>query len=344
MKRFSKMVSTMVPTPSAIVLSAANCACMSVGNAGYGAVRTSTDFGRLPFMSTSIQLGPMPTFAPASRSFAVTASRCSGSVFLMRTMPRGDRAGDQVGAALDAIRLHLVARGAQLLHALDDDLVGARALDLRAHGDQEFREVHHFRFARRVFDDGFAVRERRRHHEILGAGDRHGFEIQPRALQPPGARADVAAVDAGCPRPSPAGPRRGCSPAARRWRSRRAATRRPCRSAPAADPAPGWTRAWSSPARTARNTRAWWSASISMRIFSSMVTETPMRPNNSIMVVTSCRCGTLRMVTGPSASSAPATIGSVAFFAPEMRTSPSRGMPPLICSLSTDELVRWEGR
>ena len=44
MKRFSKMVSVIVPTPSATVLSAANCACMSVGNAGYGAVRTSTDF------------------------------------------------------------------------------------------------------------------------------------------------------------------------------------------------------------------------------------------------------------------------------------------------------------
>ena len=46
-----------------------------------------TDFGRLPFMSTSIQLGPMPIFAPASISFAVTASRCSGAVFLMRTWP-----------------------------------------------------------------------------------------------------------------------------------------------------------------------------------------------------------------------------------------------------------------
>ena len=83
--------------------------------------------------------------------------------------------------------------------------------------------------------------------------------------------------------------------------------------------------------------------SISICIFSSMVTETPMRPNNSIMVVTSCRCGTLRMVTGPSASSAPATIGRVAFFAPEIRTSPSRGIPPLICSLSTNELASLEG-
>src|SRR5450432_3602982 len=72
-----------------------------------------------------------------------------------------------------------------------------------------------------------------------------------------------------------------------------------------------------------------------MRIFSSMVTETPMRPSSSIMVVTSCRCGTFETVTGPSASRQPAKIGSVAFFAPEIRISPSSGMPPCICNLST---------
>src|ERR1700685_3719455 len=76
-------------------------------------------------------------------------------------------------------------------------------------------------------------------------------------------------------------------------------------------------------------------ASTSMRIFSSMVTETPMRPSNSIIVVTSCKCGTLETVTGPSASKQPAKIGSVAFLAPEMRISPSSAMPPWICNLST---------
>ncbi len=69
-------------------------------------------------------------------------------------------------------------------------------------------------------------------------------------------------------------------------------------------------------------------ASTSMRIFSSTVTDTPMRPRSSIIVVTSCRCGTLETMTGPSASRQPARIGRVAFFAPEMRTSPSSGMPP----------------
>ena len=65
-----------------------------------------------------------------------------------------------------------------------------------------------------------------------------------------------------------------------------------------------------------------------MRIFSSMVSDTPMRPSSSIMVVTSCRCGTFETVTGPSASRQPARIGRVAFLAPEMRISPSSGMPP----------------
>src|SRR5277367_2272172 len=72
-----------------------------------------------------------------------------------------------------------------------------------------------------------------------------------------------------------------------------------------------------------------------MRIFSSMVTETPMRPSSSIMVVTSCKCGTFETVTGPSASRQPAKIGSVAFLAPEMRISSSSAMPPWICNLST---------
>src|SRR5580692_7465905 len=75
--------------------------------------------------------------------------------------------------------------------------------------------------------------------------------------------------------------------------------------------------------------------STSMRMRSSMVTVTPMRPSSSMVVVTSRRCGTLPMVTGPLASSAPARIGSVAFLAPEIRTSPSSAMPPVICNLST---------
>src|SRR5580693_9293902 len=84
--------------------------------------------------------------------------------------------------------------------------------------------------------------------------------------------------------------------------------------------------------------------STSMRMRSSMVTVAPMRPSSSTVVVTSLRCGTLATTTGSSASRAAARIGSVAFFAPEMRTSPSSGTPPWICSLSMLGLPRFFGR
>ncbi len=47
-----------------------------------------------------------------------------------------------------------------------------------------------------------------------------------------------------------------------------------------------------------------------------------------MVVVTSCRCGTLPIVTGSSASSVAARIGNTAFLAPEIQTSPFRGSPP----------------
>src|SRR5688572_1188091 len=69
-----------------------------------------------------------------------------------------------------------------------------------------------------------------------------------------------------------------------------------------------------------------------------------MRPSSSIMVVTSCRCGTLPTDTVPSASKVAARIGNAAFLAPEMRTSPSSGTPPWICSLSTTRVpAGWRG-
>jgi hypothetical protein len=139
-------------------------------------------------MSTSIQFGPIAQL----RGDGVQVLRLH--VFRAHDA-RCDRARDEIGAGLDAIRLHLVARGVQFLDTLDHDLVRARALDLRAHRDEELREVDHFRFARGVLDDGFAVGQRRGHHEVLGARDRDGLEIEARTLEPACARADVAAVD-----------------------------------------------------------------------------------------------------------------------------------------------------
>ena len=96
---------------------------------------------------------------------------------------------DQIRAALDAIGQHIVGRAVQPLDTLDDDLVGARALDLRAHGAQEIGEVDHFRLARRVLEHRLALGQRRGHHQILRAGHGDGLEHQPRALRGGSARA-----------------------------------------------------------------------------------------------------------------------------------------------------------
>ncbi len=55
---------------------------------------------------------------------------------------------------------------------------------------------------------------------------------------------------------------------------------------------------------------------------SSSTSCTPIWPSSSMNVVTSCRCGTLPMLTGSSASRQAARIGNTAFFAPEIPTSP----------------------
>ncbi|CSC12736.1 Uncharacterised protein [Vibrio cholerae] len=77
-KRFSKMVSVITPPPFAIMFSSVNCACMSVGKPGCGAVRTVTALSSRPVISKLIQSSPHSISAPASSSLAKTASnRCA---------------------------------------------------------------------------------------------------------------------------------------------------------------------------------------------------------------------------------------------------------------------------
>src|SRR5687768_5175973 len=69
--------------------------------------------------------------------------------------------------------------------------------------------------------------------------------------------------------------------------------------------------------------------------FSSIEIETPVCPSSVSIVVTSRRCGTFSTCSGSGVSSAAHSIGSAAFFAPEIATSPSSATPPSIRSLST---------
>ena len=70
-----------------MVLTAINCACMSVGNAGCGKVLKPTALGRLPCMSSSIQSSPVVTDAPISLNLSSTGPIKLGSVCVVRTRP-----------------------------------------------------------------------------------------------------------------------------------------------------------------------------------------------------------------------------------------------------------------
>ena len=62
---------------------------------------------------------------------------------------------------------------------------------------------------------------------------------------------------------------------------------------------------------------------------------------DSLRVVSMSRtCGTFSRMTGSSVSRAAAIAGSAAFFAPLIRTVPSRGFPPRITNLSIRSCVR----
>src|SRR5437879_550900 len=62
--------------------------------------------------------------------------------------------------------------------------------------------------------------------------------------------------------------------------------------------------------------------------------RTPMPASKTRMVLTSRRCGTLASASGSSVSRLAHMMGSAAFLAPEMRTSPRNGPLPRILSLS----------
>ena len=108
----------------------------------------------------------------------------------------GHRHRHRIGAGLDAVGHHRVARAGEAVDALDADGGGAGAVDLRAHLDQAGGEVDDLGLARGVLDDGFASGQRRRHHRDVGRADgdlREDDAPAAEALRRAGD--DVAAVD-----------------------------------------------------------------------------------------------------------------------------------------------------
>jgi hypothetical protein len=93
------------------------------------------------------------------------------------------RHGAQKGAGLDAVGHHGVLAAMQLLHALDADVAGAVAFDLRAHADEHFGQVDDLGLLRGVLEQRLALGQRGGHQEVLGAGDGDHVGHDDRALQ-----------------------------------------------------------------------------------------------------------------------------------------------------------------
>ena len=108
MNRLSKTVSRMTDAPDAIVMSAMNCACMSVGKPGYGSVVRSTAFNgpeRAIIRPRSVGQIHSGTFQDRSDRAKVLGEMGADDFKLTA----GDRGRDGVGASLYAVGDQMVA-------------------------------------------------------------------------------------------------------------------------------------------------------------------------------------------------------------------------------------------
>ena len=118
-----------------------------------------------------------------------------GACVFQEHVASGHRDGHGVGAGLDAVGQHAVARAIELRHALDHDARGPRAADFGPHLVEAIRDVGDLGLARRVLDHARAARERSRHQRRVGAADGHLGKLDvaaPEAIS--GASDDVAAI------------------------------------------------------------------------------------------------------------------------------------------------------
>ena len=135
------------------------------------------------------------TSAPAARSLAMTASRCSGRQSRTSTLPRVIAAATSSVPA--SMRSGMIAWSigcsSSTPSMVTSDVPAPRTL--RAHLVEHAPELFDLGLARRILQRRAPARQRRRHHQVLGAGDGHHVEDDGRAAQPPRARVDVAVLE-----------------------------------------------------------------------------------------------------------------------------------------------------
>jgi hypothetical protein len=250
-----------------------------------------------------------------------------------RDVAPGDGRRRQQRARLDAVGDDPVPRAAQLGNPLDLDALGAGPLDAGAHGNEQAREIRHLGLAGRVLDHGGALGQRRRHHEVLGAGDGDEVGGDARALEPARPRLDVAVLDGdlGAEPGQPLevlidGPHAdGAAAGQRHPRHPARATSGPSTSTEARMVE---TSSYGASGLVTRRTQ------IRVLPSASSAVSPPSFSSSDRMVRTSASAGTFSRITGSAVSSAAASAGSAAFLAALVATSPRRGRPPSITSLT----------
>ena len=184
MKRFSKIVSVTSPAPSAMQLSAMNCACMSVGKPGYSVVRKLTACGRAAHVHADASPSPA---VDARAGFAQlvdhgvevvgAAHRVSSDVAAGRPPPRTGRCRSRCGRASPRASRRAAARrpGCTMRSVPWPSICAPIAISSSA------RSVD-LRLVRRVLEHGLAFGQRRGHQQVLGAGDGDHVGRDARAL------------------------------------------------------------------------------------------------------------------------------------------------------------------
>ena len=114
MKRFSKMVSVMCEVPLARVISAMSCACRSVGKPGNGCVVISTGAMPAPFrVDADAFVGRRDPDAGLAEHVERRLQQLGPRAF-QQHVAAGHRDRHGIGAGLDAVGQHAVARAVEL--------------------------------------------------------------------------------------------------------------------------------------------------------------------------------------------------------------------------------------
>ena len=258
MKRFSKTFSVMIESPSASAMSAMNCACMSVGNPGYGSVCTSTGADRTVAATIVTPSAATSIAQPACAQLGEHELEVRGSKPRHRHRPAA-RAHRRRGRCRPRCgRRRRGARRARARRRPRPSIVDEPAPAMRAPIAMRKSTRSTISGSRAAFSMTVVPsRQHRGHEQVLGRAHAREVEGHVRAREAAlgRGRVDVAVPEVDLRRPGARARGCACRSCASRCCSRPASPRAPRRAGRRAGRAPRSTRA--SARRARRASRGW---------------------------------------------------------------------------------------